>query len=151
MTAGDVAALLHGRWIHIDGDSLARDTYFDLLQALDHGEVARVKAHHNLSATYGATRVTMDFNSGNVPLAERCAAPYSGQAAENFPHVWVYSLSLWENGARGARATALQARAGDAGDSCSTSQSPTARASRPLSPPRRLQQKLRRTCLARRP
>ena len=151
MTAADVAALLHGRWIHIDGDSLARDTYFDLLQALDHGEVARVKAHHNLSATFGATRVTMDFNSGNVPLAARCASPYSGQAAENFPHVWIYSLSLWENGA-----CAVQARKGAASEQPETKQQllfyiaisycvPLA----PLLPLSAFQQKLQRNCPAR--
>ena len=103
MTADGVAQLLAGRWVHIDGDSLARDTYFDLLQAIEQGEVVRVKVHHNLSATIGATRVTMDFNAGDVPLEQRCANPYvAGSPAENFPHVWIYSLSLWDNGARGS-------------------------------------------------
>jgi hypothetical protein len=104
MTADDVAVLLHGRWIHIDGDSLARDILFDIWQAVDRGKVARVKAHHNLSATYSDARITFDFNSGDAPLDARCSTPYSAaRAAEDFPHIWIYSISLWEIGASALR------------------------------------------------
>lgn len=96
-----VAALLAHRWVHIDGDSLARDLYFDLLDSLQRVRVDRLKAHWRLAAEAGAARVSFAFTKGGETVEERCAAPASYAAAGRepaveYPTVWIHAISLWE-------------------------------------------------------
>ena len=45
-----VVELLSGRWIHLQGDSVLRDTYYDIAQASS-AHVARVKVQHDMAVS----------------------------------------------------------------------------------------------------
>ena len=103
-----LATLLAGRWLHFVGDSLMRDHFYDVMQALA-GSVDRVKVHHGLAADLaGNAAVTFDFITGGDPewhLKEPCserggavswAALPQVTATRSAPDVLIYGIALWD-------------------------------------------------------
>jgi hypothetical protein len=98
-----VDALLRGRWLHLDGDSVGRDIFFDISEAVRQGEgiaaVAREKAHADLDVTMGGAHLTLGWNPADRPICEaettwaRQPPRPEGPAA---PDIWIYTVSLWE-------------------------------------------------------
>lgn len=50
LTRQDVQMLLRNTWVHLDGDSLVRDIFYDLLETLEMGGFGREKRHENMPA-----------------------------------------------------------------------------------------------------
>lgn len=102
LTRPQVQEMLRGHWIHLDGDSLVRDHFYDLLETLEMGGVSRDKKHENLPAYVLGLNIDVTFGwspPGNPP----CPNPPvwgsmkpQGRADAAGPHVWIYSTGLWD-------------------------------------------------------
>ena len=101
LNASSVAALLQGRWLHLDGDSLGRDIFFDIAEAVRQGNgaaaVAREKAHADLDVAISSAHLTLGWNPADRPVCEVettwARQPLPRPAA---PDIWIYCVSLWE-------------------------------------------------------
>lgn len=99
LTKADVQRLLRGLWIHFEGDSLARDTYYDLLEALDCPDLQRNKTHDDQVATKLAhnTLVTIRFDPTKGSTCPKLGSWTSfGVKDRPYPDIWVYNTGLWD-------------------------------------------------------
>jgi hypothetical protein len=96
LTKREVQRMIGGLWIHLDGDSLQRDIYFDIAEALDGDNFQRVKAHEDIS--YGlpdGTLLTMGWNPAFKPNCD--GAPWAGKHPTKIqPDIHIYNTGLWE-------------------------------------------------------
>jgi hypothetical protein len=96
LTKREVQRMIGGLWIHLDGDSLQRDIYFDIAEALDGDNFQRVKAHEDIS--YGlpdGTLLTMGWNPAFKPNCD--GAPWAGKhPTKAQPDVHIYNTGLWD-------------------------------------------------------
>ena len=104
LNVSGVDALLRGRWLHLDGDSVGRDVFFDIAEAVRQGEgaaaVAREKAHADLDVeTAEGAHITLGWNPADRPICEAettwARQPPRPQGPDA-PDIWVYGVSLWE-------------------------------------------------------
>lgn len=115
----DAQRCLANLWIHLDGDSISRDMYFDLLDLLDPLQsrtCTRAKLHHGTGFTAAAgTLVTLGWNfalgigsklnSSSTSWTETAASAaahnqwrhrvQARRADPVAPDVWVFSPGLW--------------------------------------------------------
>lgn len=84
---------LANKWVHLDGDSLVRDQYYDLLELVGHQKPChRVKIHanqHIYIAEYNIT-ITFGFNPGK---SSKC--PVQRWPSHSRPDVWQWTAGLW--------------------------------------------------------
>eukprot|EP01083_Nonionella_stella_P098118 275840_1 len=83
-------------WIHIDGDSLARDVYYDLTELYGMSWNDKKKLHKNTGASYmDGTRITFGFDPTKKPY-ETIPSWVGKFGGNKCPDVWVYSTGLWD-------------------------------------------------------
>jgi hypothetical protein len=96
LTKREVQRMIGGLWIHLDGDSLQRDIYFDIAEALDGDNFQRVKAHEDIS--YGlpdGTLLTLGWNPAFKPNCD--GAPWAGKhPTKAQPDIHIYNTGLWD-------------------------------------------------------
>ena len=98
LSKSEVKTMLRGLWVHFDGDSLARDTYYDFLEALDVQGFLRSKVHvdQRLVAEGSNTLVTFGWNPSH---GKGCITDVSWEGRGNgrlAPDVWIYTTGVWD-------------------------------------------------------
>jgi hypothetical protein len=111
-------ACLAGKWIHMDGDSLVRDQYYDMLELV--GALAscvRIKTHNSQEFVYPdiGLRVSigsmMSKDTGSFHRGAACPKPsWTRLANARFPEpaVHVYETGLWFLNTGGSSTTGLE-------------------------------------------
>jgi len=95
---------LQGKWLHMDGDSLTRDQYYDLLELVGgQSACAREKSHqdqaykddeHDILITLGFNPALQDV--GEPQKFEQPSYPnVQLRGARKQPDFWVWSAGLW--------------------------------------------------------
>ena len=99
-TQNDTKACLKNMWLHMDGDSLSRDQYYDVLELLGaQAPCSRAKTHEDqhIYITELNTFVSFGFNKAT---RSKCAPPtWKAFASTNWPspNITVWSPGLWFN------------------------------------------------------
>lgn len=116
----DAARCIAGKWIQIDGDSLARDNFYDLTELFGMTWNEKSKSHADMVQKYANRELfenTLGFDQeqkegmeythaggtkisfGWDPTSKSDGTPPSwyGENGKDCPDVWVYSTGLWDN------------------------------------------------------
>ena len=111
-------ACLAGKWIHMDGDSLARDQYYDMLELVGAlTSCVRIKTHNSQEFVYPdiGLRVSigsmMSKDTGSFHRGAACPKPsWTRLANARFPEpaVHVYETGLWFLNTGGSSTTGLE-------------------------------------------
>ncbi|CAB9500042.1 expressed unknown protein [Seminavis robusta] len=94
---------LQNQWIHIDGDSLARDVFYDMNEIFGLGWNDKHKTLENLSQGGGATgnsseRPLITFSSDTIKFRDTPNwYPLLQGVKRGCPDVWIYSSGLWDH------------------------------------------------------
>lgn len=99
---------LKGKWIHLDGDSINRLMYYDIVSFLNEGTITEILKHGPLIKIFEKLKAIASFSWH--PFAHRFtrSSPTWNQIFENYtideavipshrhPDVWVFNSGLWE-------------------------------------------------------
>lgn len=96
LTKKDVQRIIGGLWIHFDGDSLQRDIFYDIAEALDGDNFQREKVHTDISYSLpDGTLLTLGWNPPDKPNCN--GAPWAGMHnTRTHPDIHIYNTGLWD-------------------------------------------------------
>ena len=96
---------MSGLWIHMDGDSLSRDSYYDLLEVLGvQSECSRDKSQKDQVTVHALpdlqpTTISLAFNPAKRPICEKNSSWLQpniiDKANKSHPDFWIWSPGLW--------------------------------------------------------
>jgi hypothetical protein len=89
------ACLSRFKWIHIDGDSLSRDTYYDIGELFGLGWNDKPKTQSDASQVYASTRITFGFDPTKKPPESRLSWRSQALPHQKCPDVWVYATGMY--------------------------------------------------------
>jgi hypothetical protein len=84
-------------WVHIDGDSLARDVYYDLGELFGKGWNDKAKTLKDMSFT-GNANIHFSFSSDTIKKLKQKPNWYARSRNGRYcPDLWIYSSGLWDH------------------------------------------------------
>jgi hypothetical protein len=100
---GEVGIITQGLWIHLDGDSVMHDTYYDLIEAIDDVSTATCIGKHvgaGLTSHWKELDLIITVGGADPSKHTRCSQPAWSHghgvpwSAKKVPDVWVWSAGV---------------------------------------------------------
>lgn len=83
-------------WIHLEGDSVMRDNYYDYKEYFTNTYKTRVKIPHSQSFTVNGTLISFSYNPSRTRNCSKLRSwrDYAEKFGRDYPNVWVYNMGL---------------------------------------------------------